>query len=163
MKALVVYDSQFGNTRWIAQAAGDALAGAAEVQVVPVAEAAPLPEALDLLVVGGPTQGHGASPGMKALLDSIGRGSLEGVPAAAFDTRFRMPRWLSGSAAGVIARRLRTAGARLVASPESFFVARAKEGPLLPGELERAGAWARAILEAVPASGRRSVPARAAP
>lgn len=152
MNALVVYDSKFGNTRQIAQVIGDALAGACAVQVLPPAEAMPLPADIGLLVVGGPTHAHGASAGMKALLDSVGRGSLEGVPAAAFDTRFQVARWLSGSAAGVIAKRLQKAGCTMVMPPASFFVSRDDEPVLIPGELERARTWALAVLTAVPAA-----------
>jgi hypothetical protein len=104
----------------------------------------------DLLIVGGPTHGHGASNPMKLLMSGIERQALSGRFAAAFDTRFKMARWLSGSAAGVIARRLEKAGCTVVVPPESFFVARTSEGPLLEGELDRARTWARALLAAVP-------------
>jgi flavodoxin len=157
MKALIVYDSMFGNTRQIARAIGDTLADRFAVQVIPVAEASPLPADTDLLVVGGPTQGHGASPGMKALLASVERGALQDVPTATFDTRFQMPRWLTGSAAGVIANGLRQAGCVMVAPPESFFVKRGKEGPLLPGELERAHEWAGTMMAAVPTAADQPV------
>lgn len=131
---------------------GDTLAAGFAVQVIPAAEAVPLPADLDLLVIGGPTQGHGASPGMTALFGTISQDMLMNVPAAAFDTRFKMPRWLTGSAAGLIDRRLRFAGCMPVTPPASFFVARGKEGPLLAGELERARRWAERLLAAVPAT-----------
>jgi flavodoxin len=152
MKSCVVYDSKFGNTRKVAQAIGDELAAAGAVQVIPAAEATPLPADVDLLIIGGPTHAHGASAGMKALLNALGSGSLEGVPAAAFDTRFHVARWLSGSAAGVIAKRLRGAGCELVMPPESFFVSRDEEPVLLSGECDRARSWVRAVLSAVPAT-----------
>jgi flavodoxin len=148
MKALVVYDSKFGNTRRIAQVIGDALAEGFSVQVIPAAEATPLPDDIDLLLVGGPTHAHGASAPIKALLAGVGRGALPGVPAAAFDTRFQMPRWISGSAAGVIAKRLQRAGCAMIAPSESFFVSREGDPLLLPGELERADTWARAVVVA---------------
>lgn len=155
MHALVMYDSQFGNTRRIAEAIGESLRAEFAVQVVSVAEAAPVAEEIDLLVVGGPTQGHGASPAMKAFLDGFRHGELLGVPAAAFDTRFQLARWLSGSAAERIAKRLRRAGCVLIMPPESFFVARGREGPLLAGETERARTWGRALLVAMPPSAVR--------
>lgn len=150
MKALVVYDSKFGNTKQIAEAIGDVFAERFAVQVLPAAEAAPLPKDIDLLVIGGPTHGHGMSEGMKALTAGIQDRALDGMPAAAFDTRYKMPRWLSGSAAQGIAKRLRRAGCREVLPPESFFVKRTAAGPLLPGELEEARAWARAVRAALP-------------
>ena len=42
-------------------------------------------------------------------------------------------------------------GARLMVPPESFIVA-GREGPLLGGELERAGNWARTLAQAFEAS-----------
>jgi hypothetical protein len=88
--------------------------------------------------VGGPTQGHGASPALRGWLEGLE--PADGVRAAAFDTRFAKPRWLTGSAGQVIALRLRRVGFQLVRDPESFLVAHT-EGPLLDGELERAAEW----------------------
>ena len=83
---------------------------------------------------------------------------LRGVPAAAFDTRYRGATWLMGSAAAKAAEAIRTAGGDLVAEPESFFMAR--KGPmerqtLEPGEIERAERWAAGVADAVN-GGRRS-------
>ena len=152
MNALVIYDSKFGNTRQLAEAIGASLEERYTVRVLSVIEAAPLPADIDLLVVGGPTQAHGASAPMKGFLDWVGHHTLPGVPAAAFDTRFKMPRWLSGSAAGVIGGRLRKEGCALIAPPESFFVTRSEPVTLLPGEIERAAAWARALPVVEPAA-----------
>jgi hypothetical protein len=76
------------------------------------------------------------------------RGWLERLPtgqamAAAFDTRFDKPRWLTGSAATKIAQRLRRKGYKLVGT-ESFFV-QTTGGPLAEGERERAIAWGREL------------------
>ena len=103
----------------------------------------------------GPTHRHKVSARLKAVLESAPRGSLEGVKAAAFDTRYRMAAWLSGSAAKHIARRLCKLGAKLIVPAESFFMQRDQppEGEkrrhqlehLEPGEVERAGEWAVGI------------------
>ena len=54
MKAVVVYESMYGNTHQVADAIGRGLAGSGEVVVVPVAQAAPaLVTNADLVVVGG--------------------------------------------------------------------------------------------------------------
>jgi hypothetical protein len=53
-----------------------------------------------------------------------------------------------GFAAERIAAQLKKAGGNLIVSPEGFFV-EDTEGPLKPGELERAAEWARSILGAV--------------
>jgi len=140
MKVLVVYDSKFGNTERIAQMIAERLQRHGSVELMTV-ELAPrtMPHSLNLLVVGGPTQGHGASPALRGWLEGLE--PAHGVRAGAFDTRFAKPRWLTGSAARVIARRLGRLGFHMVGDPESFFVAHT-EGPLLEGEHDRAAARA---------------------
>jgi hypothetical protein len=60
MKAVVVYESMYGNTHRVADAIGRGLAAAGDVVVVPVAQAGPaVVEGADLVVVGGPTHAHG--------------------------------------------------------------------------------------------------------
>ncbi len=143
MRALVVFDSRFGNTEAVAHAIGEELATAGwQSEVVEAADAAwPDCSEIDLVVFGGPTQRHGLSPAMNALLSGAHVGRCCGVSAAAFDTRYHMARILSGSAAEGIAARLASLGCRLMVPPESFYVA-GREGPLLDGELARARAWA---------------------
>ena len=156
MRALVVYHSVFGNTEQIARAIGTGLTGRmAEVRIVPVSALTPESIPADLLVVGGPTQRHRMSPELEALLARYPRGSLRGVRAATFDTRYRMSRLLSGSAAASAAARLRRAGCHLITDPESFFIERdapaagekRRHGQehLEPGEIERATEWARRL------------------
>jgi flavodoxin I len=147
VKALVIYDSTFGNTEEIARAIAETLEEKGSARVIRVDEAtAPEVAAADVLVIGGPTQRQRPSPAMKAFLESVPRRSWRGLSAAAFDTRYRKSRLLTGSASRRIARSLRKAGASLVVPPESFFVA-AREGPLDEGEAQRARDWARQILE----------------
>ncbi len=130
---LIIYDSAFGNTRHIAEAIAQTLEKQGTVRLVS------LPD-LDEIELTGLT------PAVRTLLDGIPRGSLEGLAALAFDTRYRMSEWLSGSAAHRIARKLQKAGARLILPAESFFVV-SREGPLEEGELERAGQWAEKAVE----------------
>src|SRR4029077_14637551 len=60
MRALVVYESMYGNTRVIAGNIADGLRADYEVTVVPVAEAtAELVAGVDLLVAGAPTHMRG--------------------------------------------------------------------------------------------------------
>lgn len=147
MNTLIVYDSTFGNTAQIARAIADSLGEYTQIRTA-LADGAALTEMkeIDLLIVGGPTQRHGISPAMRAYLESLPRRSLCGESAAAFDTRYHMAAWKSGSAAQRIASRLNRAGASLIVSPESFFVA-LREGPLEEVELERAAHWAKTIFE----------------
>jgi flavodoxin I len=148
MKALIIYDSLYGNTEKIARAIAEAITPSGEVRVLRTGEANPAELAsVDLLIVGSPTHGGRATPAVQGLLNKIPKLSLQGIKVAAFDTR-RSTKLVAvfGYAAGRIARNLETKGGALIASPEGFFVT-ATKGPLKEGELERAAAWAKGILE----------------
>jgi flavodoxin len=159
MKALVLYDSQFGNTEKVAQGIVQGIASHAEVQSHRLHEISPdQVEAYDLIVVGSPTQRFNATEAMKEFLTAIPAKRLRGKKVASFDTRFTEEHmrntpvlkyfvWMAGYAAKPIAQALKKAGGELVAPPEGFYVADT-EGPLLEGELERAEAWGSMISEA---------------
>lgn len=162
MKSIVIYASRYGNTRRLAESIAEALHTRGEVELLPADEAHGIvTTGANLLVIGGPTEVHAMTQSVVHLFSSIERGALRDMPAAAFDTRIRAARWLTGSAASGIARKLRRAGARLIADEESFFVAgRANpstgETPELePGELERANAWAALLADIVETSSSR--------
>ncbi|MFE2752299.1 flavodoxin family protein [Actinosynnema sp. NPDC059335] len=169
-RALVVYESMFGNTRVIAEAVGAALAeGGLRVDVVEVGSAPDvLPADVALLVVGAPTHTFSLSrPSTRRLaadqaagdLVSRGRGVREWlaalrpvvrpVAARAFDTRMGTG-WFTGSAAKMITKRLGRLHFDDVGAPRSFYVA-GTCGPLLEGELDRAADWARTVRAASPA------------
>ena len=146
MKTLVVYDSVHGNTEKIARAIGDAVTG--EVKVLYVGEVDPAElEEFDLLIVGAPTHGGRPTEAMQDLLNKVPPSALQGANVAAFDTRIPT-KWvrLFGYAAPRIAGKLEKKGGTLMGAPEGFFV-EGTEGPLSEGELERAAAWAKEIVE----------------
>jgi flavodoxin I len=152
MKAVVIYDSVYGNTEKIAQAIGAGLAGDAKVVRVGDVNASEL-QAFDLLIVGSPVHGGRATPAIDTLLQQLPAHSLEGKRVAAFDTRFESEQQGIGLrilmsvihyAAERIAKDLAKKGGKLVAEPEGFIVEQ-KEGPLKQGELERASTWAKAM------------------
>jgi flavodoxin len=149
MNTLIIYDSKFGNTEKIAQAMATALGEHGKVHLVQAekANAFNLVNAIDieLLVIGCPTQIHGVSPAIKALLNIIPPHALRGLPTICFDTRYNSARWITGSAGRRMAQQLLDKGAAVVTQPESFFVDQA-EGPLQPGELNRAVAWIEGIV-----------------
>jgi hypothetical protein len=163
IRTLVVYESMFGNTQQVAEEIAAGLAEHADVTLVEVGSApTSTGDDLDLLVVGGPTHARGLSGretrrdamdhailpvvsqriGLREWFESLR--SRPGVLAAAFDTRFDESRWLGGSAAHVVAARLRSHGYRLLTGPRSFFVL-GMAGPLAPGELERARGWGQLL------------------
>ena len=150
MNSVVIYASHSGNTRWIAGAIAAALERHGRVDLVEAEEVDVLPASIDLLFVGGPTEGHGMTEEIRRLFDRLPKGSFDGRQAATFDTRVHWPKFLSGSAAAKIAERLRVDGARIIAEPESFIVTLKPE--LEPGEEQRAAAWATSIAECVAAS-----------
>ena len=147
MNIVIIYDSVFGNTSDIAEAIAETLRKHCHVQLTAVDEVDRFDlKTMDVLIVGCPTQRHSLTSGIRTFLDRIQRGRLDGLMAAAFDTRYRMSVWISGSAAWSIGRHLQRSGASLVLPPESFFVT-GREGPLEDGERERAEQWAKLILE----------------
>lgn len=155
----VVYDSVHGNTRAIAEAVADGLKSGGPVQVTSASDADPARLAgARVVVLGCPTHAFSMSPAMKEFAAKLTPGTLNDLPFAAFDTRFRvedMPSWVlrvivpivgkRAWAATDLARTAVRAGARLLVEPEGFFV-RETEGPLVDGEPERAAAWGRALV-----------------
>jgi len=79
MKAMVVYDSTYGNTEKIAQAIGDAIT--AEVLRVTDVNPSDL-KTSDLLIVGSPTHEGRPTPAIQHLLKTLGP-ALRGVNVAA--------------------------------------------------------------------------------
>jgi flavodoxin len=143
MKSLVIYTSTSGNTQKIAEAIATSASARGPVELMTTDQAAAAFPDADLVFIGGPTERHGMTEPMAQFLDHVLPSSLQDIATAAFDTRLRWPRLLSGSAADDIAKRLRAVGARVVAAPESFIVS--SKPQLEPGEIERAGAWAAQV------------------
>nr|NIT04134.1 hypothetical protein [Candidatus Saccharibacteria bacterium] len=86
-KALIVYDSMYGNTEKIAKAIGGAISG--EVKVLRTGEVNPSElEGIELLIVGSPTQGGRATKPIQDFLNKFQESALKGTKVAAFDTRF---------------------------------------------------------------------------
>ena len=156
MKALVLYDSFFGNTETIAQTVAAALGSGADVAVVKVGDAS-LEQltGLDVLFVGSPTRGFQPSEGMIPFLKSIPSGSLAGVKTGIFDTRIaledmkpaalRFAAKIGGYADKKIIALLKSTGAEVILPTGGFMVAES-EGPLKDGEIEHAAAWAKEML-----------------
>jgi flavodoxin len=175
MKALVVYESCFGNTEAIARAIGAGLASSVTVEMVEIREAPQSLEGFDLSVVGGPTHAFGmtrrstredaeqkyggSAGGSTGLREWIGGLHDDGGDslAATFDTRIVKVRHLPGSAAKAAAKAMRGKGYRMLVPPRSYYVTDV-EGPLVEGEVDRARAWgeelAAALLEATQSTPR---------
>ena len=164
MKAVVVYESLWGNTAAIARAIADGLGPGAEALTTDAASAEAVAEA-DLIVAGAPVLGFSlpsdqmlegvarserdaptppdlSHPSMRSWLDSLPRGTGR---AAAFETRIW---WSPRGATGDIESRLKKSGYRTIANAEKFIV-KDKYGPLREGEMERARLWGKELAERV--------------
>ncbi|WP_396658181.1 flavodoxin family protein [Microbacterium sp.] len=163
MRALVVYESMFGNTRQVAMAVADGMADGADVTVTDVADAPDrVPDDVELVVVGGPTHAFSMSRA-PTRQDAVRQGGamadaatgirewLHALPAptrpcsfAAFDTRVDMP-LLPGAASRAASRVARKLGFSMI-DPVSFLV-QGYQGPLVEGQLERARDWGHGLTE----------------
>lgn len=168
-RALVVYESMFGNTEKLAEAVVRGLRrGGCDAVGLDVRWAElGAPVDADLLVLAAPTHAfslsrpstredavrRGAPParaatGLREWLTSL-QPARDGGPAVAiFDTRAEMVRRLPASAARSAARLARLRGFRVVDRPQGFVVDDVA-GPLGDGELERAEAWGRSLVDLV--------------
>jgi hypothetical protein len=171
MRALVVYESMYGNTHAVAVSIAAGLSTRHDVTLVPVTRATPeLVAAADLLVVGGPTHLHRMStassrrwaadaarkqaspltmdpdadgPGVRGWLAGVRSLGGRNTLAVAFDTRLGGVPLFTGRASRGISRLLAGHGCRMLAAPESFLVS--KRDTLRDGEADRARAWGAMI------------------
>ncbi len=169
MRALVVFESMFGNTEKVAGAVARGIqlegvdTGLVEVRSAPDR----LEPDLDLLVVGGPTHAFGmsrastradavrqgasserATTGLREWLGSVELGSHAAPGLATFDTRVSKVRWLPQAAGPSAARAGQRRGLERVATPCGFLVEDVR-GPLVERELERAVEWGRRLAVAL--------------
>jgi hypothetical protein len=163
VKAVVVYESLWGNTAAIARAIAEGIGP--EARALTTTEATP--EAIagtDLIVAGAPLiafrlptekmreslRANKAGQPAPDLSNPSMRSWLATLPAghgrsSAFETRFR---WSPGSAASAIVRGLARAGYRQVAKANRFIV-KGTYGPLRDGEIERARQWGAELAKAL--------------
>jgi hypothetical protein len=172
MKAIVVYESLWGNTAAIAHAIAEGLGSGARALSTAEADCAAI-AGTDLIVAGAPVHsmslptdqsrelartgniGPGSAPPdlshpkMRTWLDELPKGEAH---AAAFDTRVNA--WYGRGAASKILRGLQRAGYQPVARARGFFVSghRLKptaDGTLCAGEVERARQWGSELRRAL--------------
>jgi hypothetical protein len=184
MRALVVFESMFGNTEKIAGAVARGLqlegidTGLVEVRSAPHRLAADL----DLLVVGGPTHGFSmsrastradavrqgapserATTGLREWLECVELDAERAPELATFDTRVTKVRWLPQAAGPSAARAGRRRGLETIAKPHGFLVDDI-HGPLVEHELERAVEWGRhlgvSLVDLAAATGPVRTPGR---
>lgn len=169
MKAIVVYESHWGNTAAVARAIAEGIGPDARALSTAEATGAAI-AGVELIVAGspllgfslptesmlkniaasadqGPTPPDVSHPSMRSWLESLPQGRGD---AAAFETRIW---WSPGSAAKAILKRLESLGYHPAAKPERFVV-EGKYGPLREGELARAKAWGAGLVHVMEGAGQ---------
>ena len=166
MKAVVVYESHWGNTAAVAKAIAEGLGAGTPALTTAQATGAAIAGA-DLIVAGAPVLGF--SLPREAMLQNMGSGMqryktapdlshplmrawLEALPAgrgrmAAFETRIW---WSPGGSTGGIEKGLEKKGYARLAKARRFIV-EGSEGPLRAGELDKAKAWGAELAQALKA------------
>lgn len=151
-KAIVVYDTRFGNTEKIA----GALALSMEKQGVEV-DFAKVDEVdvdglveYDLLAIGGPTHMAGMSQSMKEFLEEVKTVDIRGKKGFCFDTRnqSRFNRFDLNSAAKRIEKKMKRMKVKMIKPRESVIV-EGREGPLEKGALETFEKLGKEIAELI--------------
>ena len=163
MKAVVVYESFWGNTADIARAIAEGIGPDARALTTAEATNEAIAEA-DLIVAGAPVIAFQlpsesmrqslrserkaprpadlSAPSMRSWLDALPAGHGR---SAAFETRIS---WSPGGSTSAIAKGLAHAGYPEVAKAGKFIV-KGRYGPMKDGEIERARAWGAEIARAI--------------
>lgn len=165
MKAIVVYESYWGNTAAVARAIAEGLGSG--VRAMSTAEAAgDVVEGVGLIVAGSPiiafrlptektrsdmaAKSDKKAPAPPDMSHPSMRSWIEGLPkgsgrAAAFETGFKLS---PGGAAGTTLKMLEAKGFGPAAKKQRFLV-KGSYGPMKEGELERAKAWGAELAKAI--------------
>jgi hypothetical protein len=164
MKAIVVYESYWGNTAAVARAIAEGIGPDARAMSTAEARGDILAN-VGLIVAGSPiiafqlptekTRADMAArpgkapsppdlshPSMRSWLEALPKGSGR---AAAFETGFKLS---PGGAAGAILKILKSRGYLPVAKKQRFLV-KGSYGPIREGELDRAKAWGVELAQAI--------------
>lgn len=165
MSTLIVYESMWGNTRAVAEAVAEGIGS--DVRVVRADEApVPVPDDVDLLVLGAPTHAF-SLPRVSTRRDAVSKGApdetepgvrewlgrldpAEHLDVATFDTRVASVRHLPGSAARAAGKEVRRHHLGRLVGTVSFYVDD-MAGPLIEGEVDRARAWGQLLGAGHPA------------
>jgi hypothetical protein len=165
MKAIVVYESYWGNTASVARAIAEGIGPGARALTTTEAKGEAL-AGIGLIVAGSPIIAFSlptdkmrndmaakqdkkapsppdlSHPSMRSWLESLPKGSGR---AAAFETGFKLS---PGGAAGTILKMLKGLGYEPVAKKQRFLVM-TSYGPMRDGELDRAKAWGAELAKSL--------------
>jgi flavorubredoxin len=136
MKALVIYDSLYGNTEKVARALASGMReGGVDVECVRAnAVDVGTLDTYDMLAIGGPTHAFGLSDTMKTFTKRLDDANLKGKQGFAFDTKMKSR--FAGSAGKRIEQRMKHSGVKVLMPHVSAIVV-GREGPLAEGTEEK--------------------------
>jgi len=141
MKSLVIFDSNLGNTKIIAETIANVL----ETRAISVSDIKQQDlENLGLIVVGSPIIAWKPSEKMNKFLSGLNAEQLKNVLMATFDTRVKL--FIHGDAMKKIADVLTGLGAKIIIESKAFYV-KGSDGPLFDGEVIKAKNWATEIKQ----------------
>ncbi len=117
MKTLVIYDTNYGNTKKIAKAVASKLGKGTKTVSVADLKKKDL-KGIDVLVAGCPVIASSPTEKMSRFLTSLKDNELKGIKAASFDTRMKL--FFFTDAAKKISKELTRAGAVIIAKTPGF-------------------------------------------
>ncbi len=137
-KAVVIYDSRWGNTRQVAEKIAEGLMELPGTEATVIhhkqTDVAQLAE-FDAILIGSPNHAGTASWGIRRLLDSLAEAGLEGKLVAVFDTYIKKE---TGKAVRKMEARIsREAPGLQLVSPGLSIRVDGMKGPITRGELPR--------------------------
>jgi len=141
MKSIIIFDSNYGSTKKIADIIAKTL-DAKSISVVDVSDDDL--KNLDLLIIGSPIIGWMPTQKMQTFLSKLDQEKISGIKFATFDTRVKL--FIHGDAMKKIASKLTSLGAIQITAPLAFYV-KNKEGILFEDETTKATKWAELIKE----------------
>ncbi len=149
MKAVIVYDSYFGNTKIVSEEIQKNLKG--EIKVVFVEDFNfDMLDNIDLLIVGSPTRAFNASEKINKFIKSLNESKIKNIDVIAFDTRMDVEKinnkFLTfmakhfGYASEKIEKKFKKLGANIKIPSQGFYV-EGEKGPLQKGENKKIKEW----------------------
>lgn len=148
MKAIVLYDSKYGNTEQVAKGICSGMKEVGFSSVECRRGSTVTPEELlstEIWILGSPTHMGGVSRNFKQMIKWMGGQDLQGIRGTAFDTRLEN---MKGGASQRISEAMIRSGIQMLLDPESFIV-KGRKGPLAEGEEARAISFGRRIAGAL--------------
>ena len=138
MKAILVYDTRFGNTEKITKALESGLKRVAGIETIYIrageitkSATTDLLKGYDLICIGAPTEGFTASKPMKEFLDKLKEANFADKYGFAYDTKIDSR--LSGSAAKRIEKVMIDRGFKMIVARESALVMTVKDKGAISG------------------------------